>query len=39
MKISITTVGMLNENLEKSRILEELSSCPRISLGCKLSFE
>jgi hypothetical protein len=36
MKIGVTTHGML---LEKDQIIEELSSCPKISPECKLLFE
>jgi phosphate-selective porin len=39
MTIDVTTSSSNGKLLEKSQIIEELSSCPRISPGCKLSFE
>ncbi|WJX66003.1 hypothetical protein P8452_50600 [Trifolium repens] len=37
MKIGVTTKRMLLEKSDK--IIKKLSSCPRISLVCKLTFE
>ena len=39
MTIDFTTRSSINMLLGRSQIIEELSSCPRISPACKLSFQ